>query len=185
MAEPGARLFVAEDEDQQIMGYAIWKRKGTDQLAQEWLKDSLAHKMERKLIQFETLYYGFLDRAVNQQAKKQYAAARLGFYQRLEKTGYWHLQGLAVSPQHQRKGVGADLMQWGLKRASEESIPATLESSIIARGLYAKLGFAVVEQKTIKDGLDNVGMLWEAERQKGIWLDVDDQGNTRLKNELP
>jgi ribosomal protein S18 acetylase RimI-like enzyme len=53
----------------------------------------------------------------------------------------WELMLLGVSPEHQRKGIGAMLMEWGMAKATEENIPCALESFPKARGLYRKMGF--------------------------------------------
>ena len=51
---------------------------------------------------------------------------------------------VAVKPEHQRKGAGALLTQWGLDIAEQLQLPVYLESSPQARRLYSKLGFSEV-----------------------------------------
>lgn len=50
---------------------------------------------------------------------------------------------IAVHPDHQRKGVGAMLMQWGMDKAAEENVPIWLTATPVGEGLYRKLGFIV------------------------------------------
>lgn len=42
---------------------------------------------------------------------------------------HWTLSGLAVDPAFQRMGVGSLLLQWGLQRADEQSLPICLIAS--------------------------------------------------------
>lgn len=59
------------------------------------------------------------------------------------------LRTLAVDPAHQRKGVGAALVEWGTRRADEMGVEAVVESSAFGKGLYEKHGFAYTKQITI------------------------------------
>ena len=54
---------------------------------------------------------------------------------------YVLLSILVVSPEHQRRGLGARMLQDGLKIADEMGVEAYLESSPKGKGLYAKHGF--------------------------------------------
>lgn len=54
---------------------------------------------------------------------------------------YVLLSILTVSPDHQRKGLGAKMLQVGLEKADEMGVEAYLESSPKGKGLYAKYGF--------------------------------------------
>lgn len=56
---------------------------------------------------------------------------------------------LAVHPDHQRKGVGALLMQWGLDIGEKTNLPVYTESSPQAYGLYKKLGFQTLKEKIV------------------------------------
>ncbi|PGH36307.1 hypothetical protein GX50_00812 [[Emmonsia] crescens] len=57
----------------------------------------------------------------------------------------WYLRSLAVDPDFSGRGLATQLVQWGIDRAKEDNIPAFLESSPAALGLYKRLGFVVVE----------------------------------------
>jgi len=54
---------------------------------------------------------------------------------------YVLLSILVVSPEHQRRGLGAKMLQVGLEKADEMGVEAYLESSPKGKGLYAKYGF--------------------------------------------
>ena len=83
-------------------------------------------------------------------------------FDKLESTGYWYLAGLAVSPTHQRRGIGSSLVSSGIDLANEDKVPIGLQASVVGRGLYAKHGYKVVQtQKTFEDMEDSVAMLWE------------------------
>lgn len=47
----------------------------------------------------------------------------------------------AVDPAYQRRGVGNQLVEWGVKKADEQGLDAVVESSPFGRGLYEKHGF--------------------------------------------
>jgi GNAT superfamily N-acetyltransferase len=54
---------------------------------------------------------------------------------------YVLLSVLVVHPEHQRRGLGALQLKWGLEKADEMGVQAYLESSPKGKGLYAKHGF--------------------------------------------
>ena len=54
------------------------------------------------------------------------------------------LDMIATLPQHQRRGVGAMLLRWGIKEADALGLPMYLEASPVGRPQYAKNGFEVV-----------------------------------------
>ena len=41
---------------------------------------------------------------------------------------HWYLQNLAVSPEHQKKGMGRTLMEEGLSLVDKEGLPSYLET---------------------------------------------------------
>jgi predicted N-acetyltransferase YhbS len=49
-----------------------------------------------------------------------------------------------VDPDHQRRGAGAMLVQWGLDLADKLQLPAFLEASDAGKKLYTILGFEPV-----------------------------------------
>lgn len=57
----------------------------------------------------------------------------------------WYLETLAVHPGFQGRGVGRDLVQWGLERAEEEGICASVVSAKGKDGFYRKAGFDLLE----------------------------------------
>jgi GNAT superfamily N-acetyltransferase len=61
---------------------------------------------------------------------------------------YVLLSILAVHPEHQRRGLGALQLEYGLRKADEMGLQAYLESSPKGKGLYKKYGF--VEEGTMR-----------------------------------
>lgn len=72
-----------------------------------------------------------------------------------ERAEAWYLQNLAVHPDFQGKGIGRMLVQWGLDRARDEGIYASV---IAARGkdpFYRKCGFDVQDGNWGMGGEEN------------------------------
>jgi GNAT superfamily N-acetyltransferase len=53
---------------------------------------------------------------------------------------------LFVKPEHQRKGLGGRLVQWGIDLANEKGLSVYVESTEEGQGLYEKFGIKVVER---------------------------------------
>lgn len=102
------------------------------------------------------------------------------FYPKLDSS--IHMPYLAVSPKHQRKGIGKMLVKYGQGLAEKENVPVSLEASINGRKLYENCGFKIVSTSRINDeGLEGIAMLWEPERLRGKWLDDLGNGWAKLK----
>ena len=64
----------------------------------------------------------------------------------------WYLVTMGVDPKAQRMGIGRKLLQWGIDRSEEESIPACLEASQAGLPLYQKMGFRQIAWMDFDDG---------------------------------
>lgn len=73
----------------------------------------------------------------------------------------WYLGTLAVDPTQQRRGIGRQLIEWGLQRARQEQVSAGLEASAKGIGLYESPGFRTVNTIELMPGLTIQAMLWE------------------------
>lgn len=62
-----------------------------------------------------------------------------------ERKGYWTLAYLGVLPSYGRRGIGRQLLQWGLDRADEEGRSVYISASVQGLGLYRKVRAEVVE----------------------------------------
>jgi len=67
---------------------------------------------------------------------------------------HWYLAGIGVEPARQREGIGAALLQPGLRAARTAGIPAVLLTNLEANlSFYERHGFRVVlEGRTPEDG---------------------------------
>lgn len=72
----------------------------------------------------------------------------------------WHLDGLAVDPSYQRRGIGRKLMEWGMERSKEEGVPITLTASPAGLSLYQSIGFKEVQLNDIGNGITERSMIW-------------------------
>ncbi|RVD88837.1 uncharacterized protein DFL_003009 [Arthrobotrys flagrans] len=61
---------------------------------------------------------------------------------------HYYLSHLLVHPDHKRRGYGTVLTLWGLYHAAKEGVPVYLTASIEGEGLYKKLGFKVIGEKS-------------------------------------
>lgn len=78
----------------------------------------------------------------------------------------WYLEVMAVHPDYQGKGIGRMLVEWGLERASEESIFASVISAKGKEAFYQKCGFNV-EDGYVGRGVGNPLAGWEG--GKMLW----------------
>lgn len=58
-----------------------------------------------------------------------------------ERQENWYLSLCATHPDHQGKGFGRELVNWGLKQAEEENVHASVMSSDGKENFYLKCGF--------------------------------------------
>jgi predicted N-acetyltransferase YhbS len=56
----------------------------------------------------------------------------------------WYLGFLIVDPPHQRKGLGRELVLYGLELADKEGVCASVIASEVGDGLYVSCGFEPV-----------------------------------------
>ncbi|PVH99442.1 acyl-CoA N-acyltransferase [Periconia macrospinosa] len=148
---------------EEVVGFASLLRLGDDEKAKRWQADSWSNALERQLLRIEGWYDAtFVDRARSPSNMASFIAAApwndLAIYKQR-----WHLAILGVSPTHQRRGIGAMLVQHGQRLAADDGVPLTLESSLIGRRLYTKQGFRVVSEKKLAEGMDAVCMMWESQ----------------------
>lgn len=61
----------------------------------------------------------------------------------LDCNGHWEVSLLAVDPDAQRQGVGAELIEWGVDQARAEGLPCVVISSTGSEKWYQKQGFEI------------------------------------------
>lgn len=64
----------------------------------------------------------------------------------------WRLCWLGVCPDARGRGVGRELIQWGLDRSDEEAVPTVLEASNAGAILYKKYGFREIGRQSFNNG---------------------------------
>lgn len=161
---------------EEVMGHAAWRRnsdaahRSSSVYARK--NTDIAARIEKFLLKVEEdyVYYCRPNPAMSPSGmamlRKWSAEPELGpLGSGVE--NYWHLDSLTVSPNHQRKGVGAMLVSWGLDRCREEaqngkSLPAALIASPAGRYLYAKMDFKVIAWKGEGMNMEGGGvMVWD------------------------
>ena len=74
---------------------------------------------------------------------------------------HWYLAGLGTDPPHQRKGIGAALMQPVLARCDAQGIPAYLETQKERNvPYYRHHGFEVIEEMDLPRGGPHLWLMW-------------------------
>ena len=53
----------------------------------------------------------------------------------------WGINEIGVDPKLQRRGIGQQLLSWGLALAKEEKVPVTLASTPAGKAMYQKARF--------------------------------------------
>lgn len=139
---------------------------------------------ERYLVSLEIAYHNrFLDRAFDPERLKVWErATHSDIWPAVGST--WHIASLAVSPQHQRKGIGARFVKCGQELAAGEGIPLSLESSVPGLPLYRKMGCKIVDEAVVAGDVDCVTLLWEPEGCEGKWLEDVGDGRAEIKGRV-
>ncbi|KAL7625905.1 hypothetical protein AAE478_005129 [Parahypoxylon ruwenzoriense] len=65
---------------------------------------------------------------------------------------HWYLEILGVRKEHQGRGAGKQIVNWGLDQADEAGVEAFLAASPAGAPLYLKLGFELLETVYVDDG---------------------------------
>jgi len=92
----------------------------------------------------------------------------------------WYLKILCTSPDYQRKGIGAVLLDWGLHHARARGEMVYLEASEFGKGLYLKKGFKEIGRVVVGNGTIILPcMLWDPETEKQV---ITEQNNTTVSD---
>ncbi|TFB00393.1 hypothetical protein CCMA1212_007630 [Trichoderma ghanense] len=150
LSSPNAVMVVAIDDalpvKDQVVGFGLWDvydHKPKPQNATRTQAD-----LEKTANQARTAIYEVPPPSFDQEAYAELRAIVSADHQEMfGQTGIkdvWHLDYLGVDPQHQRKGIGRMLLDWGLSRADSENKDCYLMATPAGRPLYTKRGFEVV-----------------------------------------
>ncbi|KAK2750444.1 hypothetical protein FQN57_003924 [Myotisia sp. PD_48] len=118
---PGFVLYVAitdskdEGEPNQVMGYAIWERRGQSPEAGGWKAENegvwtvikyMYHTLQNNMID-----YFELDKSKDVRASVRFTEQSKGTFASPIFSEMWYLSLLVVDPRYQRRGVGKMLVQ--------------------------------------------------------------------------
>lgn len=139
LASPSNKVLVAvDDEDQQekIVGVAIWERQGDDEGAQRASEDFIDPGPWPELKSTQNRALDPLMKTILQDSEPYWKSYWAG-----PCATNWFLSLCCVDPAHQKSGYGRLLTRWGLERAKEERIKASVIASEGSSGFYLKCGF--------------------------------------------
>ena len=193
-AASGVICFVAETDEGEVVGYAIWERKGEGPVARKWrrrrsgrgmllvvekqvvgrMADEGVIGLEATLLAVRDAWSDFfhLDWSADYGRRTPVVAALGKEWDPEVFAECWELGGLMVAVERQRQGIGAMLLRWGLEQAEAEGVPCCVQSSEVGVGFYEKAGFKAFEV-LLFEGTDirMPRMIWEPKGMEGRWLD--------------
>jgi GNAT superfamily N-acetyltransferase len=145
-------LVVCAVIDGQVAGFATWETPNPLRRS-----ESLAEVIYRKGIEYKDALadWMFPSYWIIPERKAAFGKAQEECMDRLLGKGkiheMWYLHILAVHPGYQRRGVGAALLDWGLRHARERGEKVYLEASEFGKGLYLKKGFKLIGELVVGD----------------------------------
>jgi ribosomal protein S18 acetylase RimI-like enzyme len=121
--------------------------------------------LERTLLALEERYLALIspERSVDPKRLAHYLTSVVECFPFSDFPNYWFLSTVAVDPSCQRRGIGQQLVEWGLQQARQENLPVGLEASIKGFGLYEKLGFRTVNKMELMPGITIRAMLHDGD----------------------
>ena len=141
--DPFNIIVVVVDERDEPLGYAAWERITDDSEIQH-----LYDKRSRSQKYLDTCRARVTAPMVFNPAcsiRGGVHSLRVSLYHMIhrvespEPDEHWFVNLVAVSPAHQRKGIGAMLMRWGMERATNDNVPVWLYATSEGTPLYRKL----------------------------------------------
>ncbi|KAJ5778785.1 acetyltransferase [Penicillium odoratum] len=142
LSDPTSKLVKAVAGDGTIVGWACWLTKDKD--------DQDRSKALLKSRSLDTPNNGESS-PMNQPARPRRPAQILSCLMRgdsmrweensMKGRKYLVLQALATSPSFQCRGIGSQLIQWGIDIADAEKLPCWVHASPAGHNLYKKAGF--------------------------------------------
>ncbi|KAJ5544040.1 hypothetical protein N7513_003314 [Penicillium frequentans] len=145
---PGANGYAA-------VGFAVWERSS----APTNMEERFSVRTFKNRILLLGLKFWIACQYIARICHKTFSLSRLqNLTEELERVRgpqpieKWHLQFLGVSPRFQRRGVGKELLQWGIDKADQEHTPIYLEATSFGQPLYESFGFVLIDWMTLDDG---------------------------------
>jgi GNAT superfamily N-acetyltransferase len=189
--EPRNRTIVAtitEDDEEKIVGMATWQRQGDDAGAQTIMSDWQDPGPDA----FEPLK-STTNRAIDeskatilQDAYPYFKHHWSGMTNGLPRANNWYLNLCCIDPAYQKRGVGQQLVSWGLERARKENVHASVTTSYQNERFYLRCGFDEIvgtcsegEGNPLKEaGVKGGEILW-------MWAKGSDGQSQEVTAELP
>jgi GNAT superfamily N-acetyltransferase len=165
-------VFVCAVSKGEVIGYSSWLLPSS--LSRS---ESFTAMTYRKAVEYINLFNNWVSppKWLNQRRFNKYWKAQREFADRYLGKGKidhtWYLRTLCVYPEHQRKGVGGELLDWGLKQAGERGEKVYLEATEAGKGLYLQKSFKELGMMVVEDGGEEVVdtcMLWTPSKPKQI-----------------
>ena len=92
-----------------------------------------------------------LDRSLDKAVLKRVEAMMDESFPSSDFPELWYLSTLAVLPEYQRRGIGRQLVTWGVQQGEKEGVPIALEASPDGKRLYEKCGFQWVRTENLDE----------------------------------
>jgi GNAT superfamily N-acetyltransferase len=124
--DPAARFIVIEDlstTPPTMAAFAKWNRVEANDKPHERLPDAWPETGDREL------------------GRRFFAELHDKHHEIMGGRGHWYLELIATKKGYQRRGLGAQLVRWGMEKADEEGWDCYLDSTPEGKPLYRKLGF--------------------------------------------
>lgn len=136
-----ARIVVSTNEQGTITGMATWQRQGSSEQAQK-LIDSWSNPGDfPPLERTENRALDPSKATILQDSESFFKYHWNGVMNGVPRKENWYLHLCCVAPGCQGKGYGKDLVKWGLDKASEEGVHASVMAAKGAEKFYAKYGY--------------------------------------------
>lgn len=141
-----------ERQTEQIVGAAIWTRRGSSKTAQAWgqvntsfydVVERTSSSLEHQVTVISGGYGTAYDRYMNDTYDQVCGESVVKWNSRIPEA--WHLLQMMVDPAHQGKNLASRLLSLGVKCAEDEGVPVTLFASDLGRPFYERRGFFVLD----------------------------------------
>ncbi|KAH8668614.1 acyl-CoA N-acyltransferase [Xylariales sp. PMI_506] len=174
------RLLVAVDREEDsgkevVVGVSRWTRMGPGGKDMECWRFDPRNLMKPLSIWAMDIHALIWPNRASDPSKADILARAFSFYRHVfsgERADSWYLWSLAVDPAAQGKGVGRELVQWGLRRAEVEGVCASVGSAKGKDGFYLKCGFEIQDGNICEGegnplaGLDCGNIYWTIPKKK-------------------